>query len=130
MQSNDLTLIVGMLGFGLFGAAISSFVKEQSRRVLSEPPIDSNVNISSVMVRGLSAAVVVFLAVKGGLAIFTVGSQDPNAYVLFFACLVGAVFSEKVWGWASKIIEQKLPSQQAAASETPSVQSDKQKTQS
>jgi len=43
---------------------------------------------------------VVFLAVKGGLAIFASGEGELNAYVLFFTCLVGAVFSEDVWGCA------------------------------
>lgn len=97
-KSFELALITGMLGFGLFGAAISSFVRGQSFQQ----------NIANLIIRGLSAAIIVFLAVKGGLAIFTVGDQQPNAYVLFFACLVGAVFSEDVWKKARDQFGQNL----------------------
>lgn len=54
----------------------------------------------------MSAAIVVFLAVKGGLAAFAVDAGEPNAYVLFFTCLIGAVFSEDVWAWARKRFEE------------------------
>jgi hypothetical protein len=44
---------------------------------------------------------VVFLAAYGGLAVLAGGSSsDPNPYVLFVTCLVGAVYSEAVWRWA------------------------------
>ena len=49
------------------------------------------------MVRGFTAAVVVYLAVEGGLNIFSAGSNQANPYVLLFVCMVGAVFSEDVW---------------------------------
>lgn len=124
MQSSELTLIIGMLGFGLFGAAISSYVREQSKRAPGEPIV---INISNVVVRGLSAAVVVFLAVKGSIAIFTVGNEEPNAYVLFFTCLVGAVFSESVWSWARKRFEQNLSLEQSAAPETTSEKTESEK---
>ena len=55
---------------------------------------------ATIIIRGLAAAIVVFLAVKGGLAIVSTSEAEPNAYVLFFICLVGAVFSEGVWKWA------------------------------
>lgn len=95
-KSMALTLITGMLGFGLLGAAISTFVRTD----IKAPERPALEEVGRVVVRGLSAAVVVFLAVKGGLAVFTTGESAPNAYVLFFTCMVGAVFSEDVWRWA------------------------------
>lgn len=97
-KSLALALITGMLGFGLLGAAISTFVRSRQQ---TSPASDLG-DVGRVVVRGLSAAVVLFLAVKGGLAVLTVGEQEPNAYVLFFLCLVGAVFSEDVWTWARR----------------------------
>lgn len=97
-KSLPLTLIAGMIGFGLLGSAISAFVRRPgdaaAHAVLGE--------VSGVVIRGFSAALVVFLSVKGSLAIFSSGDQEPDPYVLFFACLVGAVFSEDVWLWARK----------------------------
>ncbi|MCG2589126.1 hypothetical protein [Rhodohalobacter sulfatireducens] len=97
-----------MLGFGLLGAAISSFVREQVTRKDKDQNEPLVKDLVGVLVRGLSAAVVIFLAVVGGLAIFTEGAQQPNAYVLFFTCLVGAVFSDDVWIWARKKLGDNL----------------------
>ena len=60
------------------------------------------------MIRGFSAAVVVFLAVEGGLAIFAADRPEPNPYVLLLTCLVAAVFSEDVWEWAHKNLRDQL----------------------
>jgi hypothetical protein len=108
----SLVLITGMLGFGLFGAAISSVVREQVTRAPGEPLVK---DLASVVVRGLSAAVVVFLAVEGGVAIFTTNTPEPNPYVLFFTCLVGAVFSERVWDWARERLNQNLAGNASSA---------------
>lgn len=107
LQANSyaLILIIGMLGFGLFGAIISSVVREYSQRQPGQPIVS---DITSAVIRGLSAAVVVFLSVKGGLAVFTTEEVEPNAYVLFFTCLVGAVFSEKIWEWAKEKLGEKF----------------------
>ncbi|WP_020656078.1 hypothetical protein [Massilia niastensis] len=95
-KSVALALITGMLGFGLLGAAIATFVRGGQQR----GKVSLTAEVTSVLIRGLSAAVVVFLAVKGGLAVFSTGDAEPNAYVVFLTCLVGAVFSEDVWTWA------------------------------
>ena len=94
-ESLSLALITGMLGFGLIGAASSTVIREQKEQGKTEGPLVSN--ITSVVIRGLSAAIVIFLAVEGGLAVFTFGDSDPNPYVLLFTCLVGAVYSEVIW---------------------------------
>jgi hypothetical protein len=57
-------------------------------------------DLTGVVIRGMSAAIVVFLAVEGGLAIFASKGSEPNPYVLLLTCFVGAVFSESVWKWA------------------------------
>jgi hypothetical protein len=105
-KSHALALITGMLGFGLLGAAIATFVRTPDNSAGSSPAGDA----ATVMVRGLSAAIVVFLAVKGGLAIVATSEAEPNAYVLFFTCLVGAVFSEGVWKWAKTKLDGILSS--------------------
>jgi uncharacterized membrane protein YgcG len=135
-DSMPLTLIVGMLGFGLLGAAASTFVREQTKRerrearrrrriqkklqsrgIDADPAAESRapgdnsqplhtmqplvLNLASVVIRGGSAAIVVFLGIMGGLSVLT-QEADPNPYALLFTCLVGAVFSEKVWEWAEE----------------------------
>ena len=101
-RSLDLALIIGMLGFGLLGSAAATFVRERKGNVV--PPRDQPKpiveDLAGVLIRGLSAAIIVFLAALGGLAILGTGPTDPNPYVLFLGCLIGAVFSQKVWGWA------------------------------
>jgi hypothetical protein len=95
-RSMPLTLISGMLGFGLLGAAISSYVRGKA----GAPSGQHIPDLAGVIIRGISAAIVIFLAVEGGLSLFSSGNHDLNPYVLFFTCLVGAVFSESVWDWA------------------------------
>jgi len=101
-SSMALVLIVGMLGFGLFGAVISTFVRETSNTEEYKQDAVIIKDIPGVIIRGISAAIVIFLGVKGGLAIFSSGEGEPNPYALFFTCLVGAVYSERIWEWAKE----------------------------
>jgi hypothetical protein len=99
----DLVLIIGMIGFGLFGASISSIIAKRSREgMLSSISED----IIQVVISGFSAAIIVFLATKGGIAIVNQGTNQPNPYVLFFSCLVGSVFSDRIWEWAKAVINR------------------------
>jgi len=102
-ESVSLALIVGMIGFGLLGSAVSTFVREtqEQKRTPGGPLVD---DLAGVILRGVSAAIVVFLGVKGGLTVFAGNEGEPNPYVLLFTCLVGAVFSERVWAWAREKI--------------------------
>lgn len=97
--SLDLTLIAGMLGFGLLGAAISTDVRKGALLQSRNQTLISD--LMGVIIRGFSAAIVVFLATMGGLAVFSVSEAgqptEPNPYVLFLTCLAAAVFSEDVW---------------------------------
>jgi hypothetical protein len=56
--------------------------------------------IVPALIRGIGAAILVFLLAMGGTAILTRGDATPNAYAIFFACFVAAVFSDDVWLWA------------------------------
>jgi hypothetical protein len=117
-RSQELALITGMFGFGLLGSAVVTFVRPRSAVSPAQAAFNTVAGeVASIVARGLSAAIVVFLAVKGGLAIFTSGETEPNAYVLFFTCLVGAVFSENVWEWARKRLSEQLPKQVAATTD-------------
>jgi hypothetical protein len=104
-NSPDLVLIIGMFGFGMLGAAISCFVNIAPRTKQNQPLIE---DLHIVIIRGFSAAIVIFLATKGGIAIINNGNNNPNPHVLFFTCLVGAVFSERIWDWAKKQLALKI----------------------
>jgi len=149
MESMPLALIVGLLGFGLLGSACSTFVRERRASSQSEqnqpPPSGSPENqphpradqqnlpspsgsqpdrplvsdLAGVLIRGLSAAIVVFLAVEGGLAVFSNPNAIPNPYVLLLTCLVGAVYSETVWEWAEGNLNQRFPQNQAGQHPNP-----------
>jgi hypothetical protein len=88
-ESQAFALLVGLVGFGLFGTLVSSFVRP-----------GASTDLMGAVCRGTSAAIVVFLAAYGGIAIVAQSQSDPNPYLVFVTCLVGAVFSEEVWKWA------------------------------
>jgi hypothetical protein len=92
-ESMPLALITGLIGFGLFGALVSTFVRIPTGQ--STQP-----DMFGVVWRGVSAAIVVFLAAYSGIAIVSQTGGDPNPYVVFVTCLVGAVFGDDVWLWA------------------------------
>jgi hypothetical protein len=94
-ESLSLVAIVGLFGFGLLGAAASTIVRERGGKRRPGEALVSD--LPSVMVRGMTAAIVVFLAVKGGLAVFAAGTPEPNPYVFFLTCLIAAIFSEPVF---------------------------------
>jgi hypothetical protein len=106
-ESLSFALITGLLGFGLLGSACSTFIREKAVRTAggTQPGARKTLNdsilvhdLTEVVVRGVAAAVVVFMAMRGGLAIFSSGNGQPNSYVLLLTCLVAAVFSEAIWG--------------------------------
>jgi hypothetical protein len=92
-ESEALAQLVGLVGFGLFGALISTYVRK-GEGAPARP------ELFEVLARGTSAAVMVFLAAYGGIAVLAEHPTDPNPYVVFATCLAGAVFGEDVWRWA------------------------------
>jgi hypothetical protein len=65
-ESRDLVLLVGVIGFGLFGTLVKPFVRGERSR--------SRRNY----IGGMSAAIIVYLLSIGGLAIFTQGELLLN----------------------------------------------------
>ncbi|MTB52094.1 hypothetical protein [Lewinella sp. W8] len=106
-ESTSLALIVGLFGFGLLGAIGALFIRKR----ISEGPMKETIvgfDVPGILINGLSAAIVVFLAAKGTVAIFSTASADLNPYVVFFTCLIAAVFSEDVWAWARTKLNDSL----------------------
>jgi hypothetical protein len=108
-QSLELVLLMGMFGFGLLGASLLSFrrikINGDFMSVLKTEPLIQN--FGYVLARGLGAALVIYLATKGGLAIFSPGATttDTNGYILLLTCFVGAVYSDKVWSSVRKSLK-------------------------
>jgi hypothetical protein len=114
-ESLRFALIVGLVGFGLLGSACSTFIRERVQKKGPDPVASEKLkdgvlvrDLTAVVIRGLSAAIVVFLAVVGGLAIFSAGNGQPNSYVLMLTCLVAAVYSETIWNYAEQTLIQNL----------------------
>jgi hypothetical protein len=113
-ESLSLVLITGLLGFGLLGAASSTFIRNVTVRGDGEPLVP---NLASVVIRGGSAAILVFLAVYGGLAVFAGPSASPNPYVVLFTCLAAAVFSDDAWRWGQQQFHSRLSGDDADKSQ-------------
>ncbi|MFN0215256.1 MAG: hypothetical protein ACKVT2_13450 [Saprospiraceae bacterium] len=112
-ESLSLALIVGLFGFGLLGAIGSVFIRKRT----TEGNVLSTLSLAElqiILINGISAAIVIFLGVKGTVVVFTNSNKDDlNPYVLFFTCLVASVFSEDVWAWARKRLNQNLGNDQS-----------------
>lgn len=127
VESYSLIIIIGLIGFGLLGAGGATFIRERERNN-KQVLID---DIGGVLVKGFTAAIVVFLGVQGSLAVLTTEGADLNAYALFFVCFVAAVFSDDAWNWAHKrfvdristeepvVIEKKEENETVVLEETP-----------
>jgi len=104
-ESMSLALIVGLFAFGLLGAIGSSFIRQKINTTEREIVPDYVPNMPVVLISGLSSAIVVFLAAKGAIVVFSTKDAALNPYVLFFTCLVAAVYSEDIWAWARKRLQ-------------------------
>ncbi|WP_270934413.1 hypothetical protein [Falsiroseomonas oryzae] len=99
-QSRDLALITGLLGFGFFGAMSTTFIRQIAAG--GGQPVTPAAWIVPALIRGIAAAMLVFLAVLGGISVFTQANPPLNAYAVFLSCFIAAVFSEDVWDWARR----------------------------
>ena len=62
----------------------------------------------------------VFEVFLGSYAMLGDQTSEPNPYVVFVTCLVGAVFSEDIWNWArEKFIPKKEDEEEAAKAKKP-----------
>lgn len=98
-ESLSLTLLIGMLGFALLGASVSPIVRSHEARVRAQPNNGEPLvrDLASLVIRGVSAAVVVFLGLKGGLSLLGSSDISPNPYALLLTCFAAAVYSERAW---------------------------------
>lgn len=107
-ESMQVTLLTGLIGFGLLGALVAQFVKHpihtQSESVRQAIQTHQTYyEIAIVVFTGFCAAIIVYVASYGGLAIAAASESDPNPYFVFGACLVGAVYSNVIWGKAKGV---------------------------
>jgi hypothetical protein len=110
-DSLPLALIVGMVGLGLLGSVISTFLSLPAAMRTSEGGVAmEKLDFSRMVLRGLSAALIVFLAAQGGLAVLSSGDGVANPYIVLLACFVSAVFSETVWQWTYQWLKTSFPS--------------------
>ena len=93
-ESMEVALLTGLIGFGLLGSLVAQFVKTGGTEEFDMA------QIATVVFTGFCAAIVVYVTAYGGLAITSMSGNDPNPYVVFAACLVGAVYSETIWARA------------------------------
>jgi hypothetical protein len=96
-ESMPLVIIVGLVGFSFLGACLSRIIR---RGIGEELKGLSLTDLLLVVLSGASAALMMFLASYGGLAILGDSPGNPSSYVVFALCLVAAIFSEDVWAWA------------------------------
>jgi hypothetical protein len=114
-SSNATVLIVGLIGFGLFGAAIRTMGKPNDNLVEAPEAGDPTAgpqefaltsNTAKILVQGLGAAFTVFLS-QAATLLFTTGGK-PNPYGLLLACFVGAVFAEEIWRQMEKLVANRF----------------------
>lgn len=94
-----VVIIVGVVGFSLLGATVSHAVNAGSAKLAAGLELGE---LLAVVAKGMAAAVVVFLASYGGMTILGNSAADPNPYVVFVTCLIGAAYSDEVWSRAHK----------------------------
>lgn len=120
-DSPPLVIIVGLVGFSLLGATISRVVRAGIGPDHSDLSKLSVGDLLMVVAGGVAAALVVFLASYGGLGVLGEASGDPDPYVVFIACFIGAIFSEDVWDAARSRLKERLRQrQQEQNGDTPS----------
>ncbi|HAA18172.1 MAG TPA: hypothetical protein DCP28_05120, partial [Cytophagales bacterium] len=106
IESYALVMIIGMVGFGLLGAASGSFIRDSDRRRTQGGPFVED--LPGVLIKGFTASMVIFLGIQGSLAVLGNGGEPPDSNLLFFMALVGAVFSDRAWDWARQKFEETL----------------------
>jgi hypothetical protein len=126
-EQMPLVIIVGLVGFSLLGATVSRAVRGGLDDHIPNPSDAQNTKASVrpraaitfddlliVIAGGTTAAIVVFLAAYGGLALLGTTGGEPNPYIVFVTCLIGAVYSEDVWARARANILKPISQRQQA----------------
>jgi hypothetical protein len=106
-RSPELAAVIGMLGLGLLGAAVSTSVRRLHTGEGVETPMGNN--ITGLILTGSTAAFATFLAVKGSLAVVSTDGAQANPYVLLLTCFVAAVYWEDAWKRVRKLVNGEEP---------------------
>jgi len=91
--SLTLALLFGTLGFGMIGSVVARAIAPQSTGSAEAPPRGGG----DTLLVGVTAAMIIFLAAQGGLAVIAGNGPAINPYILFLAGLVGAAFGDRIW---------------------------------
>lgn len=118
-KSYTVALLFGMIGFGLIGSVVSRVLSSVSH---DQAGVKAQGTFDVVMV-GVSASTIIFLASQGGLAIFASGETQPNGYILFLAALIGSAYGDRVWETARERFFERLNQQNK--NETPEAEANK-----
>jgi len=117
VESYSAIIILGLVGFGLLGATAATFIREHTQPNEAEAPAKRGPlvqDLPSLLIRGISAALVVFLGMLGSVSLLSNegnGASLPDANLLFFLALVAAVFSDTAWDWAKERFQKTLKEQ-------------------
>lgn len=99
--NTQLALIIGLIGFGLLGSIVATFLKEEPKIEMTSLGKDLVLHdVIGFIIRGFAAALVIFLAIKGSVGILTKGDTQLNLYMTFFLCFTASVYSDLSWEWA------------------------------
>jgi hypothetical protein len=101
--SLELVTVIGMLGFGLLGAAASRVVRRPELEDGKRAPVGDN--IANTLLSGVSAALATYLLVQAGLAVASADGATPNPYLLLLTCFVAAVYWEEAWQRVRKAVQ-------------------------
>ncbi len=120
--SRPILLMMGLLGFGLMGAAIRAMAKDE--KLIDEHTVNGDAaatgraklnagQFGAIVVQGAGAAVAVFLAFQAGALVFS-GEPTVSPFPQLLFCFLGAVFAEEVWAWGRNALRGFLDSNGAA----------------
>ena len=107
---SDTLLGMLLISCGILGAIMS--ILRQNRQVGVSQSL-MQVGVSQSLIRGASVGFVVFLGVKGGITVFVIsnGTDVPfNPYSTAFAGVLAGMFSEKLYSFLSKLVDNALES--------------------
>lgn len=113
----DFIYIFGMIGFGILGSSLTTFVGFKVKDGNDDLPDPELFEVIGVIVKGITAAIIVFLFIFGGFEVFSSGNTQaitPNAYMLFLTCFLGAVFSDRIWDHARERLTERLSLDQSS----------------
>jgi hypothetical protein len=130
--SRPILMIMGLLGFGLLGAAIRAMGRTSNNLVEDLPKAPgadhavtklNPTEFGKIIVQGAGAAMVVFLGFQAGALVFAGKASDSPFPQLLFSFL-GAVFAEEVWDWGDKALQAYLSKAKAGGEGAPQARQD------